>query len=145
MRNIIIKYTINIMSKCYCAYDEKSHETGECGCHTLNDYEECEYYKTYTGPKMTSIEVDEISDGDLFSKLKELYGDSCNWDGKKYRAGSILSIEYLGKTIKFNYVSENGRTHWTKYVYTNDNEIINPPSFAPFDEKYNRIKVVNEY
>lgn len=106
-----------------------------CCAHTKNDYEDSEYYKTYLGPNLTSVEVDGVEDVDLFNKMKETYGENNNWNGKLYRSGYVLPLDYLGKTITYNFISENGRKHWTKHGYKNQYEIMNPPLFSPLDQK----------
>jgi hypothetical protein len=67
---------------CNCIYTKSDHATGNCGCHIScdMDYKECKYYTTYLGPKMVSIEINEVSDVNLYDKLNGLYGNKCNWN-----------------------------------------------------------------
>lgn len=97
-------------------------------------FEECEYYKNYMGPELTSVEVEGIENSYLHNKIRELYGPNLNWNEKIYQAGLIITEEYLNKNIKLNFVSTSGRTHWTEVSFKNYAEILNPPLFMPYNQ-----------
>ena len=93
---------------------------------------DCEYYKDYKGPKLISVMVNNIENHELYKKLTELYGDGYNWGGKLYKSKEILDELFMNNEIILNYSpTKSGIPNWTKYVFTDGDEYINPPLFAP--------------
>lgn len=99
---------------------------------------DCDFYqRVYTGPHLVSILVDNHNDIDLYNKMNELYGSKRNWNGKLYKAGVIFTPKYKNKLITFSYVLPNSYKYETKYIYKNNNEILNPVFSLPNENDIN--------
>ena len=96
------------------------------------EFQYSNYYANYRGPDLISVIVDKVEDPDLFEKIKKLYGNNNNWNKNLYKFKAILDKSFLNKEIVFNYQdTKSGIPNWSKYVFKNENEIINPPLFTP--------------
>ena len=96
------------------------------------EFQYSNYYAKYKGPNLLSIMIDNVENLDILKKIKKIYGNNNNWNKKIYTFRSVLDKSFLNKEIIFIYENtKSGIPNWSKYVFQNDYEIINPQLFTP--------------
>ena len=123
---------MNVNKKCVQNIIMKDFDKGVLlGERNENGEQDNVYYKTYTGPNIDSA---NIEGEDVTKRIKELYGEMCNWCEKLYTVKSLCNSEYVGKQlhIEFKRRNPNIPEFTTMFLETLD-MVINPPLFMPYD------------
>ena len=88
----------------------------------------CEYYKTYTGPKLVRVVLDTE---DITENMSYVYGPECNWQGCLWTYKEAFGENSLNKHFRFEFKGEDGRDHWFHGFITDLNQYFNPPLATP--------------
>ena len=89
------------------------------------------YYKTYTGPKLTTANIDGE---DVTQLIRELYGERCNWCEKLYSVRSLNHSECTGKLLHMEFERRNPNVpEFTTMILETLDTVINPPLFMPYE------------
>ena len=87
------------------------------------------YYKTYTGPELTAANIDGE---DVTQRIRELYGEKCNWCEKLYSVRSLNLSECIGKLLHMEFDRRNPHVpEFTTMMLKTLDTAINPPLFMP--------------
>lgn len=94
--------------------------------------ERSEYYLNYVGPNLTSCTFDGK---DFTDKAIENYGPMNNWYGMLYTHKEFFGENSQGKKFRFDFKSDNGRTHWFHGWVDDENQILNMPLATPMCQR----------
>ena len=90
-----------------------------------------ENYHNYRGPPLVKA---VLGTEDITDKMKELYGESRNWQGYLWTNKEAFGANSLNENYRFDFKGEDGRDHWFCGFITDLNQYFNPPMATPFNQ-----------
>ena len=92
-----------------------------------------EYYENYRGPNLTKATYNKIYD--ITEKIRTLYGEDNNWQGKLWTYKEIFGETSNGSDFYCEFHSDDGRKHWFHGFIEDSEQYFNPPLATPMNQK----------